>query len=180
MKIMKFFKFLGGILLIPYLLIVVVVTVCLLNYNDYNVTEINGYTLIPVEDEALNPNYSKGDLLVVKKTDNDNIKVNDMVFFYEQNTEKNTVIINLGKVINVRKVNDVESTYTMEGNVDFSSEYIIGAIKDCKAYHGLGSILSVLESRWVFLLVVILPILLVFLYEIYAFAIELKKNLKAN
>ena len=38
--------------------------------------------------------------------------------------------------------------------------------------------LAALESRWVFLGFVILPILFIFLYELYAFAIEVKKSLK--
>lgn len=175
-----FMKFLGGILLIPYLVIVVVVTVCLLCYNNYNVTEIGNYTLIPLVDGALEPNYKEGDLLVVKKTSNDDIEINDMFFFYDKDVDKNTITINLGRVISSKKVTADESTITMEGNVDFSSEYVIGTSDDCRVYSGLGSVLSILESRWVFLLVIILPILFIFLYEIYAIVLEVKKSLKEN
>ena len=174
----KFFKFLGSILLIPYIFVVVVVTICLLGYNDYNVTELGSYTLIPITNTALEPNYHKGDLVVVEKKSNDDVKVNDMAFFYDKDVDKNTITINLGKVINSRKVNATETTYTMEGNVDFSSENVIGSQNNSKVYKYLGTILSVLESRWVFLLVIILPILFIFLYEIYAFVIEVKKSLK--
>ena len=50
--------------------------------------------------------------------------------------------------------------------------------KNTKVYSGWGGVLAALESRWVFLCFVILPILFIFLYELYEFAIEVKKNLK--
>ena len=66
----------------------------------------------------------------------------------------------------------------MDGEYEFSSQYVIGKVDNSKVYNGLGSVLSVLESRWVFLLVIILPVLLIFVYEIYAFVIEVKHSLK--
>ena len=78
----KFLKILGGIILIPYILIVIVVTVCLLNYNKYGVTEIGDYTLVIVKDKALEPTYQKGDLLIVEKKSNDTILKDDYIFFY--------------------------------------------------------------------------------------------------
>ena len=42
----------------------------------------------------------------------------------------------------------------------------------------IGGILAILESRWVFLLFIILPILFIFLYELYEFVLEVKKSLK--
>lgn len=173
-----FLKFIGGIFLTLYLIIVIILTVFLLNYNDYNVTVLGNKTYIPITDEKLG-NYKKGDLLVVEKTSNDDIRINDMVFFYETDTAKKTVNINLGRVINTRKISEEETTITMEGNVDFSSEYVIGGEKNTKVYSNIGGILATLESRWVFLLVVVLPILFIFLYEIYAIALEVKKQLKS-
>ena len=159
----KFLKILGGIIFIPYILIVIVVTICLLNYNKYGVTELGNYTLVIVEDAALNPTYQKGDLLVVEKKDNDSILKDDYIFFYEQDKESKTVIINLAKVLNTRQVTEKESTFTIEGNYEYSSVYVIGAMKDAKVYHTIGGILGILESRWVFLLFIILPILFIFL-----------------
>ena len=174
----KFLKILGGIIFIPYILIVIVVTICLLNYNKYGVTELGNYTLVIVEDAALNPTNQKGDLLVVEKKDNDSILKDDYIFFYEQDKESKTVIINLAKVLNTRKVTEKERTFTIEGNYEYSSEYVIGAMKDAKVYHTIGGILGILESRWVFLLFIILPILFIFLYELYEFILEVKRSLK--
>lgn len=174
----NFLKILGIIILVPYTIIAITLTVFLLNYNKYGLTEIGGKTLINVEDDSLMPNYKKGDLLVVKHTPNDEINASDYIFFYEQNTEKKTVVINMGRVISKRKVTDTETTFKLEGDVDYSSEYVIGSTKDTKVYGSIGGLLAALESRWVFLLFIIVPILFIFLYEIYEFVIEVKKNLK--
>lgn len=174
----NFLKIIGVLILIPYIIIAITLTVFLLNYNDYGVTEIGGKTLITVNDDALAPTYKKGDLLVVKNQSSDEINANDYIFFYERNQEKKTVIINLGKVISKRKVNEEETTFKLEGDVDYSSEYVIGSNKEVKVYPSLGSIISVLESRWVFLFFIIIPLLFVFLYEIYEFVLEVKRNMK--
>lgn len=174
----NFFKIVGVIILIPYIIVAITLTVFLLNYNEYGVTEIGGKTLITVNDDALEPTYKKGDLLVVKNQNPDEINANDYIFFYERNQEKKTVIINLGKVISKRKINDTETTFKLEGDVDYSSEYVIGSNNDVKKYSSIGSIISALESRWVFLFFIIIPLLFVFLYEIYEFVIEVKKNMK--
>ena len=174
----KFFKFIGGIILTLYILIVVVVTICLLGFNDYNTTVLGTYTLIPVSDDALAPDYVDGDLLVVNKKSNDDIHVGDSVFFYEENREENAININLGKVTDTRRITDTETTFTMEGDVQFSSEYVIGSTNYCSVYKNLGKVLSILESRWVFLLVMILPVLFIFLYILYSIIIEVKKTFK--
>ncbi len=173
-----FLKILGVILLIPYIIIAITLTVFLLHYNKYGITEIGGKTLINLTDDSLSPTYKKGDLLVVKNTEKDQIKNNDYVFFYQKDTEKNTVVINLGRVISTRKVTDTETTFKLEGDVDYSSEYVIGTRNNTKVYESLGTILSILESRWVFLIFIIVPILFLFLYEIYEFVLEIKKNMK--
>ena len=174
----RFLKIIGVILLIPYVLVALTVTVLLLNYNEYGVTELGGKTLIIANDDSLAPNYQKGDLIVVNNADSSSINENDYIFFYEQSREKKTVIINLGRVISKRKVNETETTYKLEGDTDYSSEFVIGTTKDAKAYNSLGEVISILEKRWVFLIFIIIPLLFVFLYEIYEFVIEVKKNLK--
>ncbi len=173
-----FLKVIGIVLLVPYIIVAIVITIFLLNYNQYGVTELGDKTLIIVKDDALLPNYKKGDLLVVTRVPDAQINVNDYIFFYEQSREKKTVIINLGRVISKREVNSTETTYRLEGDVDYSSEFVIGNTNNVKVYGSLGSVVGALESRWVFLLFIIVPILFIFLYELYEFVLEVKRNMK--
>lgn len=174
----KFLKILGVFLLSIYLVAAVVLTVFLLNYNKYGVTELGNYTLIKVEDDELAPDYQKGDLLVVEKVNNDLIKNGDSIFFYEKDLENKTIFINLARVLRKRKITDSETTFVIEGEYEYSSDYVIGDVNNTKVYHGVGTILSLLESRFGFLLFIILPILFIFLYELYAFVLEVKLSLK--
>ena len=174
-KVLKFFLI---ILIFIYAIVAVGLTVCLLNYNEYNITVLGKNTFIIVKDEELEPDFKKGDLVIVKRNADSEIEAGDKIFFY--NGYQNQVTVNLGDVVSNNKVTETESTFTIEGNLKLSSRYIIGKAETSKVYSGMGTVLSVLESRWGFLFLIILPVLLMFIYLIYAVIMEVKnpKNAK--
>jgi len=169
----KVLKITGIIFIVCYMAVAFFLTLCLLNYNDYNVTVINDNSFVIVRDDELEPDYQNGDLVIVNKNDNDQIKTGDKIFFY--NTYQNEISINLGKVVNRQKITETEMTFYMEGDVAISSEYVLGKAQTAKVYDGLGKVLSVLESKLGFLLIIIFPILVLFIYQIYAVILELKR-----
>lgn len=169
----KVVKIFGLLIVAVYLVAAVFLTVCLLNYNKYHITELGKNSLIIVSDDDLEPNYVKNDLVVVYKNNNEDIKSGDYIFFY--NAYQNQVSVNLGKVIKTSRVNEKEYTYTLEGNLEISSQYVIGKSETSKTYSNMGLVLKVLESRLGFLLIIILPILVLFIYQIYAVILEIKR-----
>lgn len=169
----KVLKVLLGIICTVYLAFVIILTAFLLNYNDYNITVMLGNSLIIVEDE-LKP-YKEGDLLVVKQNDISEIKNGDEILFYE--VTNGIPSINLGTVTNVEVITDTERTFTINDNHDISSASLIGKTETTKVYNNVGKVLGFLESRFGFLLIIVLPTLLLLLYEIYRFIIELKTPL---
>ena len=50
-KLKNFLKVLSYVFFVPYLFVVVFLTVCLLNYNDYNITEIGDKSFIIIRDD---------------------------------------------------------------------------------------------------------------------------------
>ena len=168
----KILKFILGIVITIYVIVSVGLTFCLLNYNEYNLTVIGKNTFIIVKDDALEPDFKKGDLVIVQRNEDAEIEAGDKIFFY--NGKEHQVSVNLGDVVNNTKVTEKESTFTIEGNLKVSSRYIIGKAETSKVYSGLGSVLSVLESKWGFLFLIILPVLLMFIYLIYAVIVEVK------
>ena len=66
-------KVLGSILLVVYSIIAITVTVLLLSYNEYNCSEIGGYTVFIVNDDSLEPNYKQGSILLIKETNDKNV-----------------------------------------------------------------------------------------------------------
>lgn len=162
-------------LVVIYAIVAMFLTACLLKYNDYKVTVFGDKSLVIVNDDTLKDKYKKGSLLVVDKN-GEEIKNGDEIIFY--NTYNNQVSISVAKVTSQQKVTDTETTYTITGDYDISSEYLIGSTKSVKVYGIVGSILALLSSRIGFLIFIILPITLAFLYEIYVLITEIKEESK--
>ena len=160
-----------GILVTIYLLVAVFLTACLLTYNDYKISEFGDKSLIILDNKDFEPDYHKGALLIVQKNKNDDIKVNDEIFFY--NTYKNQIVVSNSKVIKTEKITETQTTYTISGNYEISSDYVIGKASTTTVINNVGDILSFLESRWGFLLVIVFPISILFIYEIYVIIREI-------
>ena len=156
----KVVKIFGLLIVAVYMVVAVFLTVCLLNYNKYHITELGKIFIALLAG-------------CTTKNNNEDIKSGDYVFFY--NAYQNQVSVNLGKIIKSTRVNEKEYTYTLEGNLEVSSQYVIGKSETSKAYSNMGLVLKVLESRLGFLLIIILPILVLFIYQIYAVILEVKR-----
>lgn len=171
---MKIVKTIFSILIIPYVVVAIFTTACLMNYNKYGITVFGNKSFIIVEDNSLEPTFSKGNLLIVSRnSDLESVKPGDMIFFY--NNYNNEVSVSLSNVLKRTKVNDEEYTYTIDGNYDVSSEYYIGSVNDTIIYKFFGTLLDVFTSKIGYLLIFVLPILCFFLYEIYAVIKEVKE-----
>lgn len=149
--------------IILYVLLAVLVTLCLLTYNEYNVTEFGNKLLVMVENDTTGK-FNNGDLIIVNKTNK--VKEKDNVFYYVLR-EKN-YYINYGTV-EVKKKDSV----TIHNEV-IDNDLIIGSDSKATVIPLLGGILSLLESKWGYLCIVILPILIAFLIEVYSIVKELK------
>ena len=160
-----------GFFITLYIIISLIVTTCLLHYNDYNVTVINGKSLVGLKSDY--DDLKKGSLVVVKDS---NVSVGDKVFYYEANG--NDVAVNLRLVKNINKINDKESTYTLDNDKVITKDFIIGTKNNAKVYPVIGGILLALESKWGFLGFIILPVTVCFILEIYTLVKEFKPKKK--
>ncbi len=166
-------NYVKNIIIILYILLIIFITICLLSYNDYKVTEFGNSTILPVIDENLEPEYKAGDLLILKRNLSD-ISVGDTIFFYRSTF--GATVVNFAKVTNVEIVTKTESTITVEGDYQFSSEYFIGKASTATIVPVVGRILSILESKYGFLFLGVLPSLLIFLYTGYTLFLEVRTD----
>ena len=60
-------KVISNLIFIIYLIIAILITVCLLSYNDYKITEFGNTSLIIISDKKMQPDFNKGDLVIVEK-----------------------------------------------------------------------------------------------------------------
>ena len=150
----------------------VIVTAYLINFNEYNVSQIRDYSIIVVDKNI--EGFKKNELLFIKKNNNDEIKTNDHIFYYNIADKDN--IINYGKVYNTYKVNDKETTFTVEDNKPVSSQYVIGKGETASSVEHVGSILAILASRWGYLFLIIFPIAILLVVQTYLLYEEIKKE----
>lgn len=165
-------KAISNFLFILYAVIAIFVTVCLLSFNEFKVTEFGTKTLILVTDEGLEPRFKKGDLVIVDKKND--ILTNRKAFFYNSGDMK--IDIKMGTVEAIEKVTPTETTYTFEGSLRKSSQYMIGSAEGAEVIPAVGGILAVLESKWGFLFLIVMPSLLAFIYQISVVIQELKDS----
>ena len=57
-----------------------------------------------------------------------------------------------------------------------SSENILGTINNTTRYPLLGNVYNILTSKWGYPIIIILPMLVAFIYEVYEIAKEIKKK----
>ena len=166
----KILKFIVAVIAIAYIGVIVFVTGCLLFYNQYKVTQINDKTFIIIDDES--DMYKDGDLVIFTRNPNDEIGKSDEIFFYE--VTNGTINVVSGTVTKSEKITPTETTFTINNTHIISSESVIGKTKTAIVYPNIGKILYIFESRFGFLLLVILPALIFFFYEIYRLVQDIK------
>lgn len=165
-------KILFGILEAIIILYVLIVTIGLLCKNKFGYTEINGKTLIIVDEDNITEltEFKEGDLVTIDKIKYNDVKEGDILYYYD--TLNASYIIKFGEVTS--KEGDNRSAVYEINELAISSDRILGVYD--KTYSGLGNLVSILYSRIGFLLIVILPIFLLFIYQVYKMIILLKYN----
>ena len=151
---------------------VILVTMFVLCKNKYGYTQFGDYSFANIDliAEKNVKDTKKGDLLVVKNSND--IHKGDLIYYYA--VLNDNYIVRSAVVTDVKE-DDYSALYTVSlsnTTINVASSRVLG--KYSTVYNNLGSVLSVLESRVGFLLLVLLPIMVVFIYQVYEFIIMLK------
>ena len=167
-------KFLLNVLIVAYAIIAVTVTILLLSYNQYHCSVLGGYTFILVTDEELEPNYNEGDLVLVKETKAKNIKPGDYIFLYRSISTSQFEIKHAQVLLKDTSRGEYDVSYVLEGSAVVDHEDVIGSAEKAIVIPHLGTILSILESRYGYLFLIVVVSFIAFLYEIYELIMEVK------
>ena len=171
---------LWDILEVIIIIYVIFVTACILFRNDYGYTQFGEYTLASLDknDAKYIKNAKEGNLLVVKKSKD--IEKGDYIYYYAAINEH--YVVRAGVVTSITK-DDYNNLYNIDTNI--SGEKIKISVyhkrvlgKYSNQISNLGDILKFLETRVGFLIFVLLPIMLVFVYQIYVFVVLLNYEKK--
>ena len=160
------------------ILYVIFVTSLILCQNKYGYTELFGYTFKNVQKSDLRyiKNVRDGDLVVIKNSHE--IQQNDIVYYYFVSNEAYTIANDT--VMKVDKNNN-DTSYTIHTstkNLVVDDSRIIG--KKASAYPFFGGLLEKIASKTGFLLFVLLPIMIVFIYQVYEFFFTVRKQVEGK
>ncbi len=160
----KVLHFIWSLLEIIIIVYVILMTSILLSKNKYGYTQFGNYTLCTIDliNERGIEGVEAGDLLIVKNSNK--INKGDIIYYYIVYNE--TYVVQSAPVISVES-DKYSSVYTIDDNgpLTIASSRVLG--KDKTIYHNIGSALNVIESKLGFLFLVLLPILVIFVYQIY-------------
>ena len=160
-------KILQGIILIAYAIVAIAVTVLLLSYNEHFCSEIGGYTFIIIGDEELEPDFNKGDLVLIKETRAKDINAGDNIFLYKKITTSQYEIRYAEVLQKNDELGERSTQYILEGNTIIDHEDVIGSTEKMK-------VIQVLESKYGYLFLIVVVTFITLLYEIYELVMEIK------
>ncbi len=134
-----------------YIVITILVTSILLSYNDRGVAESSKFYLVS----------DNSDLVIIDK--NSSVNSGDSIYYYD-NSKISSGIVTL--------VND--NGYKLDSGITIGKDDILGI--GSSRYGIVGSVYSVLTSKWGYLFIIIFPMVMAFIYEIYEIVKEIKKK----
>ena len=149
--------------------------------DDQSVASILGYTPLVVETDSMKPTFESGDLIFIKKCDTSKLKEGDIITFHT--IIDNQYALNTHRIQKIDEANGVRSYTTIgDNNNGIADQHVIsdGDIVGKYVGHvsGLGKVMNFLSSSMGFLIVIVLPMLLFFIYQVYnliMISIRLKK-----
>ena len=176
-----------GTIVISVLLWVIILVAALYAFttmatrDNQNVSNIMGYTPLVVKSDSMAPTFSAGDLIFIKKCDTSTLKEGDIICFHT--IIDNEYALNTHRIQKIDTVGDVRSYTTLgDNNNGITDTHIISDGDIVGKYVGhlqnAGKVMDFLSSSVGFLIVIVLPMLLFFIYQVYnliMISIRLKK-----
>lgn len=134
------------------------------------VSSLFGYTPLVVKSDSMSPTFKSGDLIFVKKCDTAKLKEGDIICFHT--IVENEYALNTHRIDSITDADGVRSYTTVgDNNKGIVDSHIIsdGDIVGKYAGHiaGAGKVMDFISSSTGFLVVIVLPMLLFFIYQVY-------------
>lgn len=161
-------KIIVSIVLIVFFAFTITMTILLLNFNKFGVTQFDDTSLLIIKKGFTSETYEKGSLVVVESKEIKDYHEGEEVFVYHLDGHGG-VNIQLGVV---GQVHEDDDALTFSNGDTYSSEFIIGTGE--KIYPNLGKYLSIVESKWGFLFIILVPNFFLFVYQLYSLIVEVK------
>ncbi len=137
--------------------------------DDGSVADLAGFTPLTVQSESMAPTFDEGDLIFIQKCDPVTLKTGDIITFH--------TIIDGQYALNTHRIDSIEElagarSYTTKGdNNAITDDHIISDVDIVGKYvvrlPYMGNVMNFLSSSVGFLVVIVIPMLLFFIYQVY-------------
>ncbi len=167
-------KFLFGVVEFVLIIYVVILTTFLLVRNEYGYTKFGYKTIVTInrDNEHYLKSFNKGDLIVLEDARYDDVTIGSKIYYYD--VLNKAYIIKEAEVI-AKEGGDAGAIYTISDGDRQISNTLVAGLSNGEVYNNLGSVLDFLESTVGFLIFVILPIMIIFIYQIYHLVLVIKE-----
>ena len=150
--------------------------------DNNQVASLAGFTPLSVVSDSMAPTFNAGDLIIIKKCDPATLVEGDIVTFHT--IINNEFALNTHRIDEIQTMGDVRSYVTKGDNNAIADIHMISDGDIVGKYVAklpyFGKVVQFLSSSAGFLLVIVLPLLLFFIYQVYhliTVSIDLKKAL---
>ena len=157
-----------GIILFLFFAFTITMTILLLNYNKFGVTQFDDTSLLIIKKEFSSETYKKGSLVIVESKQVKNYQVGQEAFVYHLDG-RGGFDIQLGII---GQIHEEDNAITFSNGETYSDEFIIGTGENI--YPDLGKYLGIIESKWGFLFIILVPNFFLFVYQLYSLIVEIK------
>lgn len=181
-KLKKTLSVIGNILLWLFVAFAVLMTVLAFSSqnNEDAIPSIMGKSLVTVQSDSMNPTFKKGDLIIDRVLTDDEkpaLKKDDIITYYVDLNGDGVNELNTHRIVDVYEENGYTYYVTKGDNKDTNFINDAEPVRHTSVLAkytgtkipGVGKALSFLQSPKGFLAVVVIPLLLFFIFELYNF-----------
>lgn len=135
-----------------------------------NVSSVLGYTPMVVKSNSMAPTFNAGDMIFIKKCDTSKLTEGDIICFHT--IIENEYSLNTHRIQKIDEANGVRSYTTIgDNNNGVSDSHIISDGDIVGKYIGhlpkVGRVMDFISSSVGFLIIIVLPMLIFFIYQVY-------------
>ncbi len=165
----------AGTIIISVILWVVILIAALFAFTTLatrdadHVASLAGFTPLTVQSDSMAPTFCKGDLIIIQATDPATLQEGDVITFHA--IIDNEYALNTHRIEKITTDGGVRSYVTKGDNNEVSDTHVItdGDIvgKQVAVLPGIGNLMEFLSSPVGFLVIIVLPMLLFFIFQVY-------------
>lgn len=175
-----------NVILVIFLIFAVLITILAFSTinNKDGVPAIGGITLLTVQSDSMAPTFKKGDLILGKKIktaeDAKSFKKDDVITFFADLDGDGADELNSHRIVTATDASDLVIYQTKGDNNQLEDSYQVYSTEvKCKwtgvKLIGLGAFIDFLKTSTGFLLCIVLPLALFFIYELIRFVVMVMK-----